>query len=101
MFKDLPKKRRWQIYGLCAINVTFGLLIGLTWRYAYPSHLERLRVQAWNDMAKYEDSIVRVMRLGALPEIDDILVKKVFLLVEAEILIKESESGPKSFFPWH
>ena len=101
MFKDLPRKRRWKIYGLCILNVIFGLLVGLSWRYVYPSNLEALRVKAWKDVAKYEDGIVRVIQLGAIPELDDILVKKVFLLVEAEILIKKSESGPSSFLPWH
>jgi hypothetical protein len=50
-------------------------------------------VQAWNDMAKYEPSIFRVIELGAMPVVDDELVKKVFLIVEAEILIKKSEKS--------
>ena len=93
MFKDLTKKRRWQIYGLCILNAASGLLAGLYFRYTYPSKLERLRKQAWVDVAKYEPSIFRVGKLGAMPIVDDELVKKVFLLVEAEILIKKSEPG--------
>lgn len=109
MFRELSRKHKLIVFGLCIANSLVGMGIGWGLRYIHPPvDTTELQTQAWSEIGKCEpilDHILMLSDLGedehgnfSLPPKHWRIVKAALLIVKGELILRNVE-GVQLEFP--